>query len=64
MMIIRIEDGKARAAQRQARTTKNSMQSLVSISREVQSWVANHPKESLLAALSTGVLLGWFIKRR
>lgn len=25
--------------------------------------IANHPKKSLLAALSLGVLLGWIIKR-
>ena len=26
--------------------------------------IANHPKKSLLAALSLGVLLGWIIKRQ
>ena len=29
----------------------------------VESKIADHPKESLLAALSMGVLLGWIIKR-
>jgi hypothetical protein len=41
-----------------------STQSLVSFWHYLDATIADHPKKSLLAALSTGVLLGWFIKRR
>jgi hypothetical protein len=36
---------------------------LVAWWRLLETEVAHHPKESLLAALSMGVLLGWIIKR-
>ena len=32
--------------------------------RFLETEVADHPKESLLAAVSLGVVLGWIIKRR
>lgn len=38
-------------------------QKLVAWWRFFETEVADHPKESLLAALSIGVVLGWIIKR-
>ena len=38
-------------------------QKLVAWWRFFETEVADHPKESLLAALSMGVVLGWIIKR-
>ena len=39
-------------------------QKLVAWWHLLETEVAGHPKESLLAALSMGVLLGWIIRRR
>jgi hypothetical protein len=38
-------------------------QQLVAWCRFLEAEVADHPKESLLAAMSMGVVLGWIIKR-
>jgi hypothetical protein len=38
-------------------------QNLVAWWRLLETQVADHPKESLLAAVSMGVLLGWITKR-
>ena len=38
-------------------------QKLVARWRFLETEVAGHPKESLLAAMSMGVVLGWIIKR-
>lgn len=36
---------------------------LVELGRGLETEMADHPKKSLFAALSIGVLLGWIIKR-
>jgi len=40
-----------------------SNQQPVALMHFLETGMANHPKKSLLAALSLGVLLGWIIKR-
>lgn len=41
-----------------------AQQKLVAWWRILETEIAAHPKESLIAAVSMGVLLGWIIKRR
>lgn len=37
---------------------------LLALWQRVERMVADHPKQSLIAALAAGAVLGWFTKRR
>ena len=53
-----------RAMRRESDSSQSvSKQRPIGLLHFLETGIADHPKKSLLAALSLGVLLGWIIKR-